>query len=59
MLRASAVCEAAGFPTSSLTCEGFIKQAAVTSVGIGHSIDEQGLRRGGQFLRDVLSGTTP
>jgi phospholipase/carboxylesterase len=31
----------------------------VTSVGIGHSIDDQGLRRGGQFLRDVLSGTTP
>ena len=35
MLRASAVCEAAGFPTSSLTCEGFIRQAAVTSVGLG------------------------
>ena len=35
MLRASAVCEAAGFPTSSLTCEGFVKQAAVTSVGLG------------------------
>ena len=35
MLRASAVCEAAGFPTSSLTCEGFVRQAAVTSVGLG------------------------
>jgi len=35
VLRASAVCEAAGFPTSSLTCEGFVRQAAVTSVGIG------------------------
>ena len=35
MLRASAACEAAGFPTSSLTCEGFIKQAQVTSVGLG------------------------
>jgi hypothetical protein len=35
VLRASAVCEAAGFPTSSLTCEGFIKQAQVTSVGLG------------------------
>lgn len=32
---------------------------AVTSVGIGHSIDDQGLRRGGQFLKRVLSGTTP
>jgi phospholipase/carboxylesterase len=31
----------------------------VTSVGIGHSIDEDGLRRGGLFLRNVLSGTTP
>ena len=35
MLRASAVCEAAGYPTSSLTCEGFIKQAAATSIGLG------------------------
>jgi hypothetical protein len=35
VLRASAACEAAGFPTSSLTCEGFVKQAAVTSVGLG------------------------
>jgi hypothetical protein len=35
VLRASAVCEAAGFPTSSLTCEGFVRQAAVTAVGIG------------------------
>jgi hypothetical protein len=35
VLRASAVCEAAGLPTSSLTCEGFMKQAAVTSVGLG------------------------
>jgi phospholipase/carboxylesterase len=31
----------------------------VTSVGIGHSIDDQGLRRGGQFLKNVLSGPTP
>jgi phospholipase/carboxylesterase len=31
----------------------------VTCVGIGHSIDQEGLRRGGLFLRDVLSGTTP
>ena len=35
MLRASAVCEAAGYPTSSLTCEGFVGQASVTAVGIG------------------------
>ena len=35
MLRASAACEAAGYPTSSLTCEGFLKQAAATSIGLG------------------------
>jgi phospholipase/carboxylesterase len=31
----------------------------VSSVGIGHSIDEEGLRRGGLFLRDVLNRTPP
>jgi phospholipase/carboxylesterase len=31
----------------------------VTSVGIGHSIDEEGLRRGGLFLKDSLDRTTP
>ena len=35
MLRASEVCEKAGFPTSSLVCEGFLGQAAATSVGLG------------------------
>ncbi|MBI3937190.1 MAG: hypothetical protein HY323_09450 [Betaproteobacteria bacterium] len=35
MLRASAACEAAGVPTSSLVSEGFIGQAAATSVGLG------------------------
>ena len=39
--------KAAGIPVESLACPG-----------IGHSIDEAGLRRGGQFLRDVLAGTT-
>ena len=33
MLRVSAVCEEAGVPAASLVCEGFIKQAATTSVG--------------------------
>ncbi len=52
-------------PHSSLAAaESELKAAGVpvetaTSVGIGHSIDEQGLRRGGQFLKNVLSGTTP
>jgi len=52
-------------PYSSLgAAETALKAAGVpvetvTSVGIGHSIDDQGLRRGGQFLKDVLSGTTP
>ncbi len=35
MLRASAACERAGFPTSSLTCEGFFKQGKATSIGLG------------------------
>ena len=30
----------------------------VTSVGIGHSIDEEGLRRGALFLGEVLNGLT-
>ncbi|HEY3909619.1 MAG TPA: dienelactone hydrolase family protein [Stellaceae bacterium] len=44
--------KAAGIPVESLACQG-----------VGHSIDEEGLRRGGHFLRDVLlrdalAGTT-
>ncbi len=35
MLRASAVCELAGFPSASLTSEGFLTQAAATSIGLG------------------------
>ena len=52
-------------PHSSLAAaENELKAAGVpvetvSSVGIGHSIDHQGLRRGGQFLKNVLSGTTP
>ena len=52
-------------PHSSLAAaENELKAAGVpvetvSSVGIGHSIDDQGLRRGGQFLKNVLSGTTP
>jgi phospholipase/carboxylesterase len=51
-------------PYSSLAAaETALKEAGVpvetvTSVGIGHSIDERGLRRGGSFLGDVLSGKT-
>jgi phospholipase/carboxylesterase len=37
----------AGVPVETLTCPG-----------IGHSIDEAGLRRGGHFLRDVLAEKT-
>jgi phospholipase/carboxylesterase len=43
---------------AALTAAG-VPVETVTSVGIGHSIDDEGLRRGGLFLRDVLSGTTP
>lgn len=35
MLRASEVCERAGFPTSSLVCEGFLGQATATALGLG------------------------
>ena len=38
----------AGVPVDTLACPG-----------IGHSIDENGLRRGGSFLKDVLYGMTP
>ena len=34
-MRASAACEQAGVPTSSLVCEGFIGQAGTTSAGLG------------------------
>ncbi len=36
MLRASAVCEQLGVPTASLTCEGFLGQAAATCIGLGY-----------------------
>jgi hypothetical protein len=35
VLRASEVCERAGVPSSSLVCEGFLGQAAATSIGLG------------------------
>ena len=35
MLRASAVGEEAGVPTSTLVCEGFFGLAAASSVGLG------------------------
>jgi hypothetical protein len=35
VLRAAEICERAGFPTSSLVCEGFLGQAAATAVGLG------------------------
>ena len=65
MLRASAVCEAAGFPTSSLTCEGFVRQAAVTAVGIGMPNipialvpGHIGTKSAGELRRDILEVTT-
>jgi phospholipase/carboxylesterase len=45
LAEAEAGLKAAGIAVESLACPG-----------IGHSIDEQGLRRGGQFLSDVLPG---
>ena len=43
---AEAALNAAGVPVETATC-----------FGIGHSIDEEGLRRGGLFLENVLNGT--
>jgi phospholipase/carboxylesterase len=46
LAAAETVLEAARVPVETVTC-----------FGIGHSIDEEGLRRGGLFLQDVLNGT--
>jgi phospholipase/carboxylesterase len=48
LAAAQAALTEAGVPVETLTCPG-----------IGHSIDENGLRRGGSFLKEVLYGTTP
>ena len=48
LAEAEAALKAAGVPVDT-----------VTSFGIGHSIDEEGLRRGGRFLRDVCNRVTP
>jgi phospholipase/carboxylesterase len=48
LAAAEAALKSAGVPVETLTCDG-----------IGHSIDENGLRRGGSFLKDVLYGTRP
>ena len=44
MADAEAALRAAGVPVETLTC-----------VGVEHSIDPEGLQRGGRFLREVLS----
>lgn len=48
LAEAVAGLNAAGIPVDSLACPG-----------VGHSIDENGLRRAGHFLKDVLLGKTP
>jgi hypothetical protein len=65
VLRASAACEAAGYPTSSLTCEGFVRQAAATSVGLGMPNlpvavvpGHIGTKSPKQLARDILTVTT-
>lgn len=35
VMRASAACERAGFPTVSVVCEGFVAQAGITAAGLG------------------------
>jgi phospholipase/carboxylesterase len=47
LAAAETVLKEAGVPVESLSCSG-----------IGHSISEDGLRRGGRFLKDALAGTT-
>ena len=34
-MRASAICESAGVPSSSLVCQGFLGQASACSIGLG------------------------
>jgi len=48
LAAAEVALKAADVPVDTLTCPG-----------VGHSIDENGLQRGGAFLKDVLYGTTP
>src|ERR1700730_5564959 len=48
LAAAQAALTGAGVPVDTLPCPG-----------VGHSIDENGLRRGGAFLKDALYGTTP
>ena len=66
MLRASAACEVAGFPTTSLTCEGFVRQAAATSIGLGlRNIPialvpgHIGTKSPEELRRDILETTLP
>lgn len=47
LAAAEAVLKQAGVPVDSMSCPG-----------IGHSISEEGLRRGGDFLKGALAGTT-
>ena len=59
------MCEAAGYPTSSLTCEGFLRQAAATSIGLGMANipvalvpGHIGNKSAEQLRRDILEVTT-
>ena len=45
MAQAETALKGAGVPVETLACPG-----------IEHSIDPEGLQRGGRFLREVLSG---
>jgi phospholipase/carboxylesterase len=50
--------ESLGVSETALTDVG-VSVETLTCAGVGHSIDENGLRRGGSFLRDVLYGAMP
>lgn len=64
MLRVSAECEKAGFPTVSLVCEGFVGQARSLTGGMGMKALPLGVVRGhidalsAEGLRDAVIGST-
>jgi hypothetical protein len=63
VLRASAVCEEAGIPSSSLVCEGFMGQAAATTIGLGMKLPvafvpgHTGAQSAEQLRRNILDVT--
>jgi hypothetical protein len=64
VLRASAACEAAGVPTASLTCDGFLGQGRATAQGLGYPdiamakvLGHPAVQRAEELKANVLSVT--